>query len=93
MFTVSGIASWSMACFIFIALYGSYIKFFVYMRKNREILDRPSTRAKYGTLYDGFEPIDSSGEIKYIEFYSLTFFLRRGVFVMLTFTLFNYAGL
>ena len=82
-----------MGCFILIALYGSYTGFFIYMRKNRKILDRPSVRARFGVLYDGFEPIGIYGENRKIEFYSFVFFLRRAAFVTLTFTLILYPGL
>ena len=82
-----------MASFILVSLYGSYILFFVYMRKNRDKLDRPSTRAKYGVLYDGLEPISIFGTTRYIEFYSLTFFLRRAAFVGLTFVVLKFPGL
>ena len=82
-----------MASFILASLYGLYIVFFLYMRKNRHILDRPSTRAKYGVLYDGLEPISIFGATRYIEFYSFTFFLRRAAFVGLTFASLKYPGL
>ena len=88
-FTLSfSVASeWAIAVLIFVAIYGYYTKFFIFMRRNREILDRPSTRAQYGALYDGFEPISALGDIRYIEFYSFTFFLRRATFVAVTFAL------
>ena len=87
------ISQWIIAIFIFVAIYGCYTKFFMFMRKNRGILDKPSTRAKYGVLYDGFEPISAHGEIRHVEFYSFTFFLRRAAFVAVTFALAQSAGL
>ena len=92
-FTFSCVKNWAMACLILVSLYGSYSAFFIYMRRNRKILDRPSIRAKYGVLYDGFFPIGIYGDNKYIEFYSFTFFLRRAAFVWITFALINYPGL
>ena len=92
-FTFSCMQNWIMGCLILIALYGSYTMFFIYMRKNRHTLDKPSIRAKYGVLYDGFEPIGIYGKIRYIEFYSFTFFLRRAAFVAVTFVLFDFPGL
>ena len=86
--SLSSVSKWGSAIFTFVAIYGCYTKFFIFMRKNRQILDRPSTRAKYGVLYDGFEPISVLGQIRYVEFYSLTFFLRRAAFVAVTFALF-----
>ena len=91
--TISCILQWAMASFILVSLYGSYIMFFAYMRKNREKLDRPSTRAKYGVLYEGLEPISIFGATRYIEFYSFTFFLRRAAFVGLTFAVLKFPGL
>ena len=82
-----------MACLIVVSLYGSYSAFFIYMRRNRKILNRPSVRAKYGVLYDGFFPVGIYGDIKYIEYYSFTFFLRRAAFVGITFALISYPGL
>ena len=91
--TFTCLQNWITGCFIFVALYGSYAAFFIYMRKNRSILDRPSVRAKFGVLYDGFEPIGIYGEKRYVEFYSFVFFLRRALFVALTYTLIKYPGL
>ena len=91
--TISCISQWVMASVIFVALYGLYCMFFIYMRKNRDILDKPSTRAKYGVLYDGLEPTSKFGATRYIEFYSFTFFLRRAAFVCLTFVLLRFPGL
>ena len=48
---------WALAIFIMVSLYGSYIRFFIYMRMNREILDKPATKAKYGNLYEGLKPL------------------------------------
>ena len=86
-------SKWATQIVILVAIYGCYAKCFVFMRRNREILDRPSTRASYGVLYDGFEPISVLGEIRYVEFYSLTFFSRRAAFVAVTFALAYFPGL
>ena len=85
-----------MAILILIALYGSYFKFFFYLRSNRDNLSKPSVKASHGILYDGLRPFsryDRYKEINYIEFYSFVFFLRRAVYVALTFALIKYPGL
>ena len=81
------------AIFIFLSLYGLYAYLFIYMRKHHDILDRPSTRDKIGNLYEGLQVTTINNIPLGIEYYSLFFFLKRAIFVMITFSLYNYPGL
>ena len=63
------------------------------MRKHRDILDNPSTRDKIGNLYEGLQVTTINKIPLQIEYYSLMFFLKRAIFVMITFSLYNYPGL
>ena len=92
--TVASISKFGFAIAIFIALYGSYTYFFWYMRKTSKVqLGLPSVRARFGNLYADFRTIDLQGNICKVEYYSFVFYLRRGIFVLITFGLFNYPGL
>ena len=81
------------AIFIFLSLYGLYAYLFIYMRKHRDILDKPSTRDKIGNLYEGLQVTTINNIPLEIEYYSLFFFLKRAIFVMITFSLYKYPGL
>ena len=81
------------AIFTFLSLYGLCAYLLIYMRKNRDILDNPSTRNKIGNLYEGLQVTTINKTPLKIEYYSLFFFLKRAIFIMITFSLYNYPGL
>ena len=92
--TFAGISKFASAIGIFIALYGSYACFFVYIkRSNRVKLGLPSMRARIGNLYADFRTTDLEGNVCKVEYYSLVFYMRRAIFVAISFGLFNYPGL
>ena len=62
--------------------------FYRAMMKNRDNLDVPSVKARIGTLYLGLR-----ADREYVISYSLVFILRRVVFVLITFALFDYPGI
>ena len=86
-FTLLSIQNWTIAILSILGLYGSFAAFFLFMRKNRLDIDKPTIRAKIGNLYEGLEPKGLDGTIYYIEYHSLIYFLRRAAFVVLTLTL------
>ena len=87
------VAKLAYAILIFLSLYGLYAYLFVYMRKHRDILDKPSTRDKIGNLYEGLRITTINKIPLAIEFYSLVFFLKRAAFVLITFSLYKHPGL
>ena len=90
----AGIGNLSFAIAIFVLLYGSYACFFIYMKiTDKEKLGLPSTRARIGNLYADFETVNLMYEPQSVEYYSFVFYLRRGIFVLITFGLFNYPGI
>ena len=91
--TLSNCSQWFVAIMIVVALYGSYFRFFFYMRDNREDLPKPSMRKRIGTLYEPFDVYSRLKEPNKIEFYSLVFHLRRTLFVASTFILLHYTGI
>ena len=92
--TVASIANLATGIGIFVLLYGQYTCFFIYMKiTDKEKLDLPSMRARIGNLYADFEAVNLMDEPQSIEYYSLFFFARRAVFVMISFGLFAYPGL
>ena len=58
------------------------------MMKYRKELGKPSVKDRIGTLYLGLRP-----ERDYVVSYSMVFILRRIIFVIITFALFNYPGI
>ena len=56
--------------------------------KYRDELGKYSVRARIGPLYLGLRP-----DRDFVVSYSMVFILRRVVFVMITFALFNYPGI
>ena len=92
--TISSIANLTIGGGIFVLLYGQYACFFVYMKiTDKEKLDLPSMRARIGNLYADFETVNFMEQPQSIEYYSLFFFARRAVFVLISFALFAYPGL
>ena len=66
---------------------------FCYMKKHNDILDKPSTRDRIGNLYQGLKIMTVNKIPLAVEYYSLLFFLKRAIFILITFTLFNSPGL
>ena len=62
--------------------------FYRAMMKNRGRLDVPSVKARIGTLYLGLR-----ADKPHITSYSIVFILRRVIFVVITFGLFEYPGI
>ena len=58
------------------------------MLKYRQELGKPSVKDRIGTLYLGLRT-----DRDYVVSYSMVFILRRVVFMVITFTLFNYPGI
>ena len=78
--TFASFAKLGYAIFIFVAIYGLYAYLFLYMRKNRMVLDKPSVRNKIGNLYADLRTETTDKTPNPVEFYSFAFFLRRILF-------------
>jgi len=62
--------------------------FYAIVARNSDNLEKDEIQSKIGTLYNGLKASHSS-----VKSYSLTFLMRRSVFVAITFLLFSHPGM
>ena len=73
---------------ILVALFYHYSKFFFLVEREEEDLDDKNIKLRIGSLYQSL-----NAEDKNIKYYCFAFFLRRILFVALTFALFDFPGI